>query len=578
MLARLSLVFALLPAAELAAADWPQWRGPDRSNVSAEPGLLAEWPKDGPPLAWKAEGLGQGVPSVSVAGGKVFVLGYRDGKEYLTALGEKDGKAVWSEPVGPDVKEQTIMRWLSQRTPTVDGDRVYAFTARGELICLATADGKEKWRKDYVKDFGGKPGQWGYCDYPLVDGDRLICTPGVAEAALVALDKRTGTVAWKCSIPGSTRGTFGAVVAADIGGVRQYVHQLETGVVGVRAGDGKLLWEFAKFGGMMGNVHTAIVDGDTVFASCGWNVGAALLRLKKSEAAFEVEKTYAAKVGFDSWLGSSVRLGDFVHAANGLCVEWKTGRVVEQPTRVVPTSRLGMTAAGGRLIHRSGNGLVTLTEVSKDGTYTKRGEFTAAPVSRDPTWSFPVVANGHLYLRDQGVLHCYDLRARAAKPAAKEPDVIFVPTPQDVAETMLDLARVKKTDVVVDLGCGDGRIVVGAAKKYGCRAVGYDLDPECVRLARAAVKAAGVEDLVRIEERDLFEVDLAGATVAALYLSEKLNARLVPQLNKMKAGSRVVTHVFPIPGVTPDRVKKVTAAEDDVERPVYLYVVPLVPK
>jgi outer membrane protein assembly factor BamB len=485
----------------------------------------------------------------------------------------------WAKPtLGPEVKEQAIMRYLSQRTPTVDGDRVYAFTARGELICLATADGKEKWRKDYVKDFAGKPGTWGYCDFPLVDGDRLICTPGVKDSALVALDKKSGEVVWKCSIPNSSRGTYGGAVVAEIGGVRQYVHQLEHGVVGVSAKDGKLLWEFSKFGNSMGNVHTVIVDGDTVFASCGWGVGAAQLRLKKSGAEFEVEKEYSAKVAFESWLGSSVRIGDFVHAANGLCIEWKTGKVVEQPTRVVPTNRLTMTAADGRLIHRNGNGVVSLVEVSKEGIYTKRGEFTVAPIAKEPTWTFPVVANGHLYMRDQDVLYRYDLRAPATKPKAQEPDVIFVPTPQDVVEKMLDLAHVDKKDVVADLGCGDGRIVVTAAKKFGCQAFGYDLDPECIRLAKAAVAEAGVEKQVRIEERDIFEVDLSGMTVVTLYLSEKLNARLIPQLNKMKAGSRVVTHVFPIAGVKPDRVMKVTAAEDDVERPLYLYSVPIAAK
>ena len=163
---RITLLYGLLLTVNLSAADWPQWRGPNRSNVSADTGLLADWPDGGPPLVWKADGIGQGVPSVSVAGGKVFVLGYRDGKEHLTALAERDGKSIWSTPIGPEAKEQSVMRWLSQRTPTVDVERVYAFTARGELICLGTADGKEKWRKDYVKDFAGKPGTLGYCDFP----------------------------------------------------------------------------------------------------------------------------------------------------------------------------------------------------------------------------------------------------------------------------------------------------------------------------------------------------------------------------------------------------------------------------
>jgi outer membrane protein assembly factor BamB len=251
-----------------AGTDWPQWRGQDRSNASAETGLLAEWPAGGPPLVWTGKGLGEGVPSVAVAGGKVFTLGYRDGTEFVTAVAEADGAVLWSTPVGPAAKELPSMRWLSQRAPTVDGDRVYGFGVRGTLSCLATTDGKVLWQKDYLKEFGGKAGNWGYCDYPLVDGNRLICTPGVGAAAVVALDKATGEVVWKCPVPVSPRGTYSAAVAAEIAGVRQYVQQLEHGVVGVSA-DGRLLWEYPNFGASMGNVHTALVRGDEVFVSCG---------------------------------------------------------------------------------------------------------------------------------------------------------------------------------------------------------------------------------------------------------------------------------------------------------------------
>ncbi|OWK37442.1 PQQ-binding-like beta-propeller repeat protein [Fimbriiglobus ruber] len=320
-MSRIALSALLLSASASLAADWPQWRGADRTNVSRETGLLTEWPKDGPPIAWTAEGLGVGVPSVAVVGGKVFVLGYKDGTEHLTAVAEKDGKSIWSTPVGPEVKEIPSMRWLSQRTPTVDADRVYAFTARGELICLGTADGKERWRKDYVKDFGGRGGSWGYCDFPCVDGGNLICTPGAKEATLVALDKKTGDVVWKCAVEKSTRGTYGAVVVAEIAGTRQYVHQLEVGVIGVAARDGKLLWHYPGFGSTIGNPHTALVRGDEVFASCGFGVGLALLRATKGGDAFDVAEVYRNKTLFDPWLGSAVRLGEYVHAANGVCVE-----------------------------------------------------------------------------------------------------------------------------------------------------------------------------------------------------------------------------------------------------------------
>jgi outer membrane protein assembly factor BamB len=551
---------------------WPQWRGPERSNVVAEAGLLKEWPKEGPPLVWKSEGLGEGVPSVAVAGGRVFVLGYREQKEYLTALDERHGRRLWSQLLGPGVKERGSMRYLSQRTPTVDDDRVYAVTAHGTLICLETATGKERWRKDYVKDFDGTPGPWGYCDFPLVDGDKLICTPGGKEATVVALDKRTGELIWKCAVPQVARATHGAGVPARIAGVRQFVHQLDSTVVGISLADGQLLWQFSPFGDPRGNVHTAIVNGDQVFVSCGWGVGYALLKTTRGKEGFAVQTIYRSKTSLESWLGSSVLLGDYVHTADGKCIEMKSGNVTAR-IGGKGTGRATLVCGDGRLYHRSHDNVLTLTEVTPKGEYVKRGEFQAPLHSTDPTWTFPVIAGRRLYLRHHDVLLCYDLQE--PKRRQRGPDAIFVPTPQDVVEKMLALAEVKKDDVVADLGCGDGRIVITAAKKYGCQAIGYDLDEECVRMSRDATKQAGLERLVRIEHGDLFDVDLSRVSVVTLYLGPKLNARLIPQLEKMKPGSRIVSHEFESPGIKPDKVVSVKSSEDGVERKLYLWSIPL---
>src|SRR5688572_25285988 len=145
MSARIALAVGLLAVVPLPAADWPQWRGPDRSNVSAETGLLKGWPKDGPPLAWKADGLGDGVAPVSVAGGRVFTTGNVGPDVICTARSEADGKLLWSAKLGPAAKEMAVMRWLSQTAPTVDGDRLYAVTAHGDYVCLAADTGRELW-------------------------------------------------------------------------------------------------------------------------------------------------------------------------------------------------------------------------------------------------------------------------------------------------------------------------------------------------------------------------------------------------------------------------------------------------
>jgi SAM-dependent methyltransferase len=157
----------------------------------------------------------------------------------------------------------------------------------------------------------------------------------------------------------------------------------------------------------------------------------------------------------------------------------------------------------------------------------------------------------------------------------KEPDVIFVPTPQDVVDKMLELAEIKKDDVVYDLGCGDGRIVVTAAKKSGCQAVGFDIDPERLRESRENVEKSGVANLVRIEDKDIFTVDLRPASVVTLYLLPELNVRLIPQLQKLKPGSRIVSHDFRMKGVKPDKVVRLKSKEDNAGHRVFLWTAPI---
>jgi SAM-dependent methyltransferase len=164
--------------------------------------------------------------------------------------------------------------------------------------------------------------------------------------------------------------------------------------------------------------------------------------------------------------------------------------------------------------------------------------------------------------------------AVAETPEPKRPDVIFVPTPPEVVDKMLELAQVTKDDVVYDLGCGDGRIVVAAAKKYGCKAFGFDVDPERIQESKENVEKNGVGNLVTIEQKDIFTLDLSKASVITLYLLPDLNVKLIPQLEKLKPGSRIVSHDFDMRGVTPDKV--ITVDEDSGYGPrVYLWTTPL---
>jgi len=193
----------------------------------------------------------------------------------------------------------------------------------------------------------------------------------------------------------------------------------------------------------------------------------------------------------------------------------------------------------------------------------------------------PIFAQGVLYVASDNRIYAIagtekeDGEAPPAKERLRPPDAIFVPTPQDVVEKMLELAATKKTDLVYDLGCGDGRIVVTAAKKYGCRAVGFDLDLLCVKLARDSIQKEKMGPLVTIEQKDLFSLDLSQADVVTLYLGERLNAKLIPQLHKLKPGARIVSHQFRMEGIRPDRVVRYLSTEDRIEHTLYLWTVPL---
>jgi len=192
------------------------------------------------------------------------------------------------------------------------------------------------------------------------------------------------------------------------------------------------------------------------------------------------------------------------------------------------------------------------------------------------TTADPVPADMSAAAADSGAPAPAASEVDAGRKPSRTPDVEYVPTPQQVVDKMLDLVKPKKTELLYDLGCGDGRIVVTAAKKYGVKAVGYDIDPQRVEEAKANVKKNGVEDLVTIEEKDIFTLDLSPANVVTLYLLPRLNVKLIPQLEKLKKGSRIVSHDFDMEGVKPDKHLKITPdTGGEREHQIYLFSVPL---
>lgn len=417
-------VSAVLVSAHAADAvgDWPGWRGPNRDSVSPETGLLAQWPETGPPLAWKAAGLGGGFSSLAIAGGRIYTLGDREGSQHLLALDAKDGKPLWTAKVGPPWDDQY---GGPRSTPTVDGGRVYALGSDGDLVAVDAATGKEVWRKNMAADFGGQVmSVWKWAESPLVDGDRLIVTPGVSSAMLVALDKQTGKEVWRAQAPalgpkGKDGAGYASAVISNGGGVKQYVQLTGRGLVSVRAADGKFLWHYNLVANEIANIATPVVRGDHVFTSTGYQTGSALLKLSKDGDGVRAEEVYFLPgKTFQNHHGGVVLLGDHVYGGHGhnrgypISVEMATGKVAwiaeEAGSQHGGTGSAAVTAADGHLYFRYQNGKMVLVEATPQG-YRQKGSFQIPNVNR-PSWSHPVVHGGKLYLREQDELYVYDLK------------------------------------------------------------------------------------------------------------------------------------------------------------------------
>jgi outer membrane protein assembly factor BamB len=579
-----------------APGHWPQWHGPSRDNISTEKNLVREWPAEGPPLLWAARGLGQGMSCLSVAGGLLITLGNQGGNETATAL-DGNGTVVWSVPLGPASGEISGMRYVTQRSPTVDNDRLYVTTWQGFVCCLESTTGRILWRKSYTTDLDADRPIWWFGDSPLLDGGQLICSPGGSKGVLAALKKESGALLWRSS---ELKGKINAaIVPAEIDKVPQYVVYTYERVAGIAAKTGKLLWS-AECPGRTVVVTTPVVHDGIVFVSQGFNVGCRAFEVKRVDQQFTVRLLYEGRQ-LDIHHGGMVCIGEHLYGASdnaGLkCVELKTGNVVWQERCVGKGS---ITEADGMLVVRGERGPVAYVEATPEA-YRERGRFEQPQPSKDTTQTHPVVAGGRLYLRDQDLLLCFDLRGkdyappapvwdlipRVARPparkpslppvAGKAPDAAFVPTPQDVVEKMIELAKVTKDDVLYDLGSGDGRIVLTASRSRGCKSVGFEIHPGLVSESRQKVKQQQLGDLVTIEERDLFAADLSGATVVTLYLGAPNNAKLLPELRKLKAGSRIVSHAHLLGefGPKPDQTVTLTSTEDHSEHTIYLWNAPL---
>ncbi len=403
------LALAVSFSAVAAADDWPQWRGPERNGISQETGLLQEWPDGGPKQLWQSTDVGGGYSTPAVVGDRIYLLGDDGETESVLALSTNDGKTLWSQTIGKVGPNEGPQYPGSRSTPTLDGDRLFALASGGDLACLESATGKIVWSKNLRSDFDGKPGAWAYAESPLVDGDRVVVTPGGSKATLVALNKATGEPVWTCALEEGDEAAYASIVKAEIGGKTQYVQFVQKGVVGIDAESGALLWRYGKTAeGSVANIPTPIIHDSYVYSASGRGGGG----LVKVDGG--TEEVYASP-RLPTAIGGSVFVDGHLYGTSRqglMCIDFATGEIVWQDRSIGSASIL---LADDRLYLHGEDGQVALVEATPEA-YREYGRFTpenGPDRGRAKAWAYPVVANGRLYIRDLNSLWSYDVRAKS---------------------------------------------------------------------------------------------------------------------------------------------------------------------
>jgi len=389
--------------------------------VCTETGLLKQWSEGGPKLLWEIAGLGPGYSTVSIKDGKLYTMGDRqvggDKAQYVYAYELSRRKELWAAKIGAAHDDGP------RCTPTVDGGFVYAIGTAGNVVCIAADSGKVVWLKNLLSDLGGasNPG-WKFSESPLIDGDRLLCTPGGQKAVMTALNKKTGEVVWTCSMPdigakGKDEAGYSSIVISHAAGVKQYVQLTNKGLIGV-SDSGKFLWGYNRVANGVANISTPVVDGDYVFASTAYNTGSALLKLSCDGEGVKAQEVYwLDKNKFQNHHGGFIKVGDYIYgghnhnAGEPTCLEMKTGKILWNADQPGGGSGSVLYADEG-LYFLYDDGTVALVEASPE-KYSLKGTFKLPrrPGTKGTAWAHPVVNDGNLYLRWADVLFCYDVKA-----------------------------------------------------------------------------------------------------------------------------------------------------------------------
>ena len=410
------LVLAIA-AASASAGDWPGFHGPNRDNKSTDQGLLKTWPEGGPSRIWEAAGIGEGYSTVAIVGERIYTAGAIDDNCVITAMDMK-GNKVWTRKNGKAWKKSYPG---TRSTPTIADGLLYHLSGNGNLICVKADSGDVVWSADIMKEFGGRNIIWGLAESPLVIGDKVICTPGGKDVSMVALDRKTGKVIWKCAGKGDKPG-YASPILIDYEGLKQIVTPMSESIIGVRASDGKLLWRYPHKVYTDQNITTPIFhDGFLVISGCV-RKGTTCMQLRVSGDECSV-KDHWHNGTLDNKQGGIVlldgRLYGYAESQNRskpwMCIDFKSGETIFQSAPVKSSYKYKngcLTYADGMFYLYSDDGKMALAR-PMPGTLEVTGRLKIKNPGANPTWAHPVVHGGRLYVRYGDKLGVYDVSKAA---------------------------------------------------------------------------------------------------------------------------------------------------------------------
>ncbi len=398
-------IAALLAGCGGAKAEWPQYQGLTRDNISHETGWLKTWHEDGPEVLWRIP-MGEGYSGISIVDGRIYTMLSEGEDEFAVCLDASDGTEIWRSRT--DDKYHSGEGSGPRSTPAVDGDRVYVLSAKGKLYGLDAGSGEKVWGHDFVTEFeSGMPG-FGFSSSPIIEGDSLLIEAGGKNGkSIVAFDKKTGAVLWTSH---TDRAGYSSPIVIDSNGVRQAIFMTGNSLVSVSPTDGTVYWTHVPW--PTGNDINAAVPihlpGDRIFVSAAYDKGSVLVQIKSDDDEMSVEEVWRSHDVMENWMSSSVLLGEYLYGFDESilkCIEASTG---EQKWAHRGFGRGTLLLSDGHLILLGEGGNLGIAEASPS-EYKGVAE---TQVLEGRCFTPPTFAGGKLYLRNQKELVCIDLSAK----------------------------------------------------------------------------------------------------------------------------------------------------------------------